>query len=381
MKNVLFIRSNPVNPDSRVEKEVQCLVKNNYRVTILAWDRDCDYSLKKEKLVINKVIIPIYRVGIKCEYGNGIKNLKYNFKFQIIIWQFIKSASNQYDIIHACDFDTAFSAFYSCNKKSTKIVYDIFDFYTDAFHIPTKIKPFILKLDQNLINKADAVIICTEERKKQIVGTSPKKLAIIHNTPPEIHDDTVKSIKVSNKNQISIAYFGILAEERMIAELLDIVSKNHQYELHIGGFGKLRNQVIKYAKKFNNIKFYGKIPYNEVLTIEKKCDIITAIYEPNNMNHKYAAPNKFYEALMLGKPLIMVNGTGMSKIVENEQIGVIINYNKESLAKGLEQLFLNQVSWDTISGKMKNLYVEKYSWELMERRLLDLYATLFLEED
>ncbi len=84
---------------------------------------------------------------------------------------------------------------------------------------------------------------------------------------------------------------------------------------------------------------------------------------------------------MLGKPLIMVNGTGMSKIVENEQIGVIINYNKESLAKGLEQLFLNQVSWDTISGKMKNLYVEKYSWELMERRLLDLYATLFLEED
>ena len=117
MKNVLFIRSNPVNPDSRVEKEVQCLVKNNYRVTILAWDRDCDYSLKKEKLVINKVIIPIYRVGIKCEYGNGIKNLKYNFKFQIIIWQFIKSASNQYDIIHACDFDTAFSAFWYHTAK------------------------------------------------------------------------------------------------------------------------------------------------------------------------------------------------------------------------------------------------------------------------
>ena len=33
---------------------------------------------------------------------------------------------------------------------------------------------------------------------------------------------------------------------------------------------------------------------------------MTAIYDPNISNHYYAAPNKFYEALMLGKPLIMV---------------------------------------------------------------------------
>ena len=34
-KVILFIRSNPVNPDSRVEKEVYTLLKAGYNVEIL----------------------------------------------------------------------------------------------------------------------------------------------------------------------------------------------------------------------------------------------------------------------------------------------------------------------------------------------------------
>ena len=36
---VVMLRSNPVNPDSRVEKEVLALSKAGFDVQILAWDR------------------------------------------------------------------------------------------------------------------------------------------------------------------------------------------------------------------------------------------------------------------------------------------------------------------------------------------------------
>lgn len=37
---VCILRSNPVRPDSRVEKEAWSLAKAGYDVHILAWDRD-----------------------------------------------------------------------------------------------------------------------------------------------------------------------------------------------------------------------------------------------------------------------------------------------------------------------------------------------------
>jgi len=44
---IIFLRSNPVDPDPRVEKEVNSLVKAGYKAEILAWDRSSKYSTKE----------------------------------------------------------------------------------------------------------------------------------------------------------------------------------------------------------------------------------------------------------------------------------------------------------------------------------------------
>ena len=44
--NIVFIRSNPINPDSRVEKEMDTLLSNDYNVFAIAWDRSKDYREK-----------------------------------------------------------------------------------------------------------------------------------------------------------------------------------------------------------------------------------------------------------------------------------------------------------------------------------------------
>ena len=45
------------------------------------------------------------------------------------------------------------------------------------------INNIIKSLEFSVINNANATIICTEARKKQITGSSPKILEVIHNTP------------------------------------------------------------------------------------------------------------------------------------------------------------------------------------------------------
>ena len=58
-KSVCIIRSNPVKPDSRVEKEAWSLMNAGYDVHILAWDRDADTGEREEVIMVAGENIPM----------------------------------------------------------------------------------------------------------------------------------------------------------------------------------------------------------------------------------------------------------------------------------------------------------------------------------
>ena len=355
-KKIVITRSNGVNPDSRVEKEANTLAKAGYEVTIVAWDRDQNYKIKKDVLELQNSKVDRISFGIKAEFGKGMKSLKQYllFQFRMFIW-LIKNRK-KYDVAHLCDFDTAFFGGLAARICRKKIVFDIFDYLcTDAKSFFQKT---VRNVENRIINAADAVIICTEDRKRQIVGTNPKRLEVIHNTPPQI----VQKNNERHDGKIKIVYVGILQDHRLLIEMIDSVKKMSNVELHIGGFGKYEEYIKNQAFSNTNIIYHGKLPYNKTIELEEKCDIMTAIYEPSIGNHKFAAPNKFYEALMLGKPLIMVKETGMSNVVEENNIGELIDRQNE---------------WASIKNKMHEIYNKRYSWNVMESRLLALYKDLF----
>ena len=373
---VLFVRSNPVNPDSRVEKEVLALCKNDYEVSIFAWDRTKYYRNEVSYLKLENHEIKIERVGIKAGYGEGFKKTIWKLLyFQLKIFFFLFVNRNKVDIIHACDFDTALVCFICAKLFRKKIVYDIFDFYVDCCGVPNFLRNFILKCDLYIITHADAVIICSEKRKEQIKGSIPKKLVIVENTPPKKNNQG--KLMNLNKNKIKIAYVGVLLpKDRMIEDLLKIVARRKELELHIAGFGFLETVIENYSLKYENIFFYEKLSYERALLLEKSCDIMTALYNPNIKNHYYAAPNKFYEAMMLGKPLLMIKNTGMSEIVNKYNVGETIEFTAESLENGILSLVSRKKEWNEIKIKMKKLYEENFSWETMESRLIKLYEEL-----
>ena len=146
--------------------------------------------------------------------------------------------------------------------------------------------------------------------------------------------------------------------------------------MDIGGFGVLEDCIKKAAESHSNVTFYGTVPYKKVLEIESECDILTAIYDSAVRNHYYAAPNKFYESLMLGKPVIMAKDTGMSDVIEKNRIGVTIEFSESGFRNGLIELAQMKNEWSQMSSRMKQIYNEQYSWKEMEKRLISAYETL-----
>ena len=276
------------------------------------------------------------------------------------------------DIIHSCDFDTAIPAKIISKVYKTKLVYDIFDYYIDSHYVPNKLKNTIEKAEISVIEKADLTIICTEQRREQIKKANPKKCIVIYNTPFIEKEKLKKNIIKSNSSKIKIVYVGILQETRLLKEVGEEIVKNEDIELHIGGVGDLQKFFEELSSKYDNIFYYGRMEYEDVLNLEKDSDILFATYDPKIENHKYSAPNKLYEAMALGKPIIVCEGTGIDKIVDKYEMGVSIKYDQEEFIKAI-----NIIKENSSLGKNNiDLYKNNYDWRIMEQRLIENYNQL-----
>ncbi len=376
---VVLLRSNPVRPDPLVEKMANCLVSIGHEVMILAWDRDETYEPREEKLYLKNSEVKITRIGIKGQFSGGFKKNTIGLAhFEYFIYTWLTKHKMEYDVIHAYDFDCGYIASMVAKKYKKKFVYHIADYYaeTHGFKNPVLIN-IVGKKENEVINSADVTIICTEERMKQISKSKPKKVVVIHNTPDlEMYNGDTKTMIKFPSDKLKLVYVGILGTNRFIDSIAEVISKRSDCEFHIGGFGGgLEEMFISFDSKFDNIFFYGRIPYNETLELEKECDVVCALYDPSLIEHKYAAPNKFYEALALGKPLIMAKNTGMSKVIEQNHIGEVITYSKNDLNAAIDRL-VQRKNDETYSNRMLELYDEYYSWDIMKERIEKLYQQL-----
>ena len=367
-----MVRSNYIEPDSRVEKEANSLIKLGHEVTLIGWNRSENYRIREDKKELSDAVVRRISFGAKAAFGAGMRSLPAYLKFQICLFVWLIKNRKEYDICHLCDFDTAFTGSHACMFTRKKFVFDIFDYLsTDVNNTFDKL---IKKFEDNIINRAAATIICTEQRKKQIKGTTPKNLTIIHNSPKKIIFEDKKTN--TDAENVRIAYVGILQDYRLLKEMVHAVSTMPEVELHIGGFGKYEDFMKNAAEQYSNIFYYGKLSYDDTLELEQSCDILTAIYDPKIGNHRYAAPNKFYESLMLGKPVIMVKNTGMADVVEQEKIGEVIEYTEKAFKIAINSLLEKREQWAEMGARMQNIYEQRYSWTEMERRLSNLYKVI-----
>lgn len=376
---VVFLRSNPVMPDPRVEKEANSLLADGYQIKILAWNREYgEQDVEIGHITLSNGSVPITRFNLQASYGDGMKTLGSLVSFQKWLLSWLWRHRNEYDVIHACDFDTVIPAKICSSLLKKKLVYDIFDYYVDAFRVPKRLKNFVERIDLSIINSADAVIITSEGRRKQIEKAHPKKLCVIHNSPERsvITKEEIKCEDRGRADRVKLVYVGILGESRFLMEALKIVAESDDMELHIGGFGSHESIIKDYAVRYTNIHFYGRLPYNRALLLEAQCDILFAVYSPEVPNHRYSSPNKLYEAMMLGKPIIVARGSGVDELVQKFQIGKCIDYEEDAFVIAVRELSGDKEFCRKISHKSREIYDQHFSWELMSRRLLELYGSL-----
>lgn len=379
---VCIVRNSESDSNPGILRVTDALLSCNNEVLLLTRKRN---RLEQNKRIFEKqysfksAVIKNYEIQFFGQMGKGIKNLFNLLAYQFIILAWLLKNNSKFEAIHSFDLDTGISAFIVTKLFRKKFIYHIADFYVDSRRgIPKVLKKYVKKLEYYIISKADATIICTQERRTQIKGSKPKQLYVMHNSPLEeltYEKININSVTLNDNNVLKLCYVGLLSEIRFIKEILEIVKNDKRFILNIAGFGVLESYVKDYAEKYSNINFYGKVIYKESLKLYRNSDIMFAMYNPNHPNHKYSAPNKVYEAMMLGKPIIVAKNTGIDELVFKEKIGFVVDYKTDSFISVLDNIFNNRNILTEINNVCENVY-NKYSWANVKKNIFTLYNRL-----
>jgi glycosyltransferase involved in cell wall biosynthesis len=225
------------------------------------------------------------------------------------------------------------------------------------------------------VKEADHIIICEPERIKQIPYNIEGRYSVLQNIPSFsttdfLYDD--KDYHFDN-NLFTLVYVGGFTNDRCLAELIDGAAKGF-YNLNIAGYGT-KNVLaqLESLRDCPNIRYYGKVEYTLGLRIMYNSDIIYAMYSKQNPNHLYAAPNKYYEAMFVGKPIITTNGIITADKVQKNGIGYGIDETLEDLEKLIQNLTRKDVAQK--AEKVSALWGEYKN--VTEQYLTNKYAALW----
>lgn len=329
---IIIIRCNSIKSDSRTEKYIKYYQLNNFHYKIIGWDRLGDGLLYENAIFFQQR--SLFNQG-------GIKAVYHRLKWMWFVIKTLIKNRNDLTVIHACDLDAAFpsAVFKFLFSDNVKLVFDVFDWFTDTLHRQNKLILFCFRVMERFsIYKSDEVIICENERIHQIPYKLNKKELVLPNIPyfSEINFLFNDEKYFFENNKIVFSYVGGLVCERFLEELL-IITEQGLVNLLIAGYGDCNlEKKCEQLSVLPNVKFFGKVDYKTGLNIMFNSDVIYAMYCKSNPNHIYAAPNKFYEAMMLGKPILSTKGISIErKILEND-IGYVID---ESINELIDQVF------------------------------------------
>lgn len=356
-KQVYMVLTNGFDPDVRVYKEARYLVQKGFRVTILCWDRKCEYKNIVEETIDN---IIIKRFPILSQPGTGMKQLLPYFKYVKSVRKYLKY--KKYTYLHCHDFDGILVGMFTKGRKQKKITFDMHEIYNNYAYAKNI---FFKKIFNYILKKVNYIIYVNDEQIKQIQQT--EKLIYLPNYP-ELNMYVPIEKEINPK--IRINYIGALRDYSSLKCLIEISKRSNEFEIGIYGTGVCYETIEKECENLP-VKLYGK--YNGIKesgNIYRNTDILYCSYDPGIENWRNAYPVKLYESIITRTPIIVTKNTKVGDFVKKNNIGECIEYgNVDEIIKAVYRISKNYSKYVSNLRNMQN----RYSWEKIGTNLNKIY--------
>lgn len=172
---------------------------------------------------------------------------------------------------------------------------------------------------------------------------------------------------LNNKKRININYIGSIRDYKLNIDFINALKNNERIKLYFHGEGLINKDIEEYLNKNNikNVRLTGKYEREEEPDLYIKTDLVNVLIPNDSINSRTLLPNRLYNAAIYGKPILAFEGTYLSKIIKEYNLGLVISsfQNIEDMIVDYFDKFSN-----IVYEKGRQLFFENVLKENMEFR-------------
>jgi glycosyltransferase involved in cell wall biosynthesis len=257
------------------------------------------------------------------------------------------------------------------------IIYDMAENYPAMWQVfRSKLKiPLIAKIVESIaLRISDHVIVVVEESRERLLrkGIRSQDVSIVSNTPElDLFEENIDKYKkeIFQNNKINLLYVGYLTKLRgldtVINALPKIVKEERAIKLNIIGDGIDLAKLRALAKEIGvqeYVDFKGWIDFKYIPYIISKSDIGVVPHHSNEHTNT-TIPNKIFDFMACGKPVIVSDARPLKRIVEKTACGVAFQAeNSDDFSTKLIYL-IKDSKRDEMGLRGKKAVREIYNWD------------------
>jgi glycosyltransferase involved in cell wall biosynthesis len=367
MKRAIISVVSDLVTDQRVHRVASTLQRNGVDVTLIG------RQLKKSLPLSAR---SYKTVRFKLWWEKGILfYASYNLRLFIYLL-FQKS-----DILVSNDLDTLLPNFIVSKLKRQALFYDSHEFFTEVPELVNRrvvqrtwkmIERFIFPKLKHVYTVNESIALLYEKKYN-------KKVDVIRNVPVTSHVASLKTRKdlslPEGKKILLYQGAGINIHRGAEEALEAMLYVDHAVLLFIGS-GDVIEQLKSMRDVLNlgeSVFFLPKLPMEELKQYSQVADIGLTFDKDTNINYRYSLPNKLFDYIHAGLPVLASPLVEVKKIIDGYQIGLTIeSHDPRHIAEKMNAMFIDEKRFAGWKENLKRAAAE-LCWEKEEKKLLEIF--------
>jgi glycosyltransferase involved in cell wall biosynthesis len=324
---VAVLVSNDLVHDQRVRKVCDELLQQGHTLTLIG-----------RKLKTSEPIDRTYEiVRLRLPFTSGAlfyASLNLRLLFFLL--------SRKFDVVHANDLDTLLPAFIVGRLKRWHIVYDSHEYFTESAGLTGRKfqKSVWLAIEKWIFPKLHHVVTVNESIASIYRKLYAVPVQVVRNIPPfkamDQHPTRAK-LNLPENCRIVLLQGAYIDHDRGCLEAVESMQwvENILF-LVIGsgqevGLAKERSRDLGLQEK---VVFMPKMPFDQLREYTSVADLGLSLDKPLHLNYKLSLPNKLFDYIHAGIPVVTSPLPELKRIVDTYEIGMTTNgYTPEAIAE------------------------------------------------
>lgn len=353
---------NDLSGDQRIARIAQTLVEEGYQVRVIG-----------RKLPQSQALPPssyeTHRMRLLFTRGKFFY-LEFNLRlFGYLIFRGV-------DILHSNDLDTLLANFLVARIRGIPLVYDSHEYFTQVPELLDRPRTQWVweQLEKRLFPRLAHVFTVNQQIANIYSQKYGNEVEVVRNLPmkKEMGDPAL------NPFSKILLYQGALNVGRGIELMIQAMAFLPKHCLWIIGAGDIEQELKSLAAEEphpERIEFKGFIPFGDLHPYTQQAAIGFSLEEDRGMNYRLASPNKVYDYIQAGIPVIVSDLPEMKRIVQEHEVGEVLKSTRRT-PRGLASQVLAILSDEEAYGGYRQACLAAagiLTWENERIKLIALY--------